>query len=375
MEYMNLDFKQNISKTICWVLSILSWVLFIITGWIGFFMYIAGTSHDFKLHKIWSFIRLSYNLKSFDISDDSDEISDEISDEQSKQIDNQINSVYLPIQANIHAYTFFFLLIMVVGTVAFVFYFLKSTFKKDEQIYEGMMGQFSRFHFIPIVCACALFISGESSKIVISISSVTSGNNMTVLLQLMNDISSFLKENIVTLIFSLIGLATLIFIHMKTNLGESYIANFSIKNGLYSILIPFFTYCAFYSAIYTGVYNKYNSLNIFSFNENEYYSIFKFMKNCGIAFSIVIGIINIGISFLLKDFIIPIINLLIYLCLAIRFFGRKKEYYEEYENSNEDLKVSKAEGIIDIIMVVLSLVGAALVFILFKKKNNEVSTS
>ena len=37
MEKLNLNFSggENILKSICWILSVLSWLLFIVTGWIS----------------------------------------------------------------------------------------------------------------------------------------------------------------------------------------------------------------------------------------------------------------------------------------------------------------------------------------------------
>ena len=54
---------------------------------------------------------------------------------------------------------------MVLGTASFIFYIYKSSFKKDDHIFEGMMGKFSRIHFIPIICTISLFIVGTSKDL------------------------------------------------------------------------------------------------------------------------------------------------------------------------------------------------------------------
>jgi hypothetical protein len=71
-----------------------------------------------------------------------------------------------------------------------------------------------------------------------------------------------------------------------------------------------------------------------------------FLKDCGIAFSLVIGIINLGIGIFLKNIGIPIMNLIIYLGLTIYFFNIKEV--------NGYTGVSFAEGAIDITIIVLS---------------------
>lgn len=65
-------------------------------------------------------------------------------------------------------------------------------------------------------------------------------------------------------------------------------------------------------------------------------------------FSICIGIINLSVGFFLKDFVIPVINLIIYLGLTVRFFGLDKKIREFFKASN-------GEGVIDVIMIFLSV--------------------
>jgi hypothetical protein len=38
---------------------------------------------------------------------------------------------------------------------------MKTIFKPDDQVKNGMMGEFSKFHFFPLLCTSALFIIGE----------------------------------------------------------------------------------------------------------------------------------------------------------------------------------------------------------------------
>ena len=92
-------------------------------------------------------------------------------------------------------------------------------------------------------------------------------------------------------------------------------------------------------------------------------SYLKYKKDSGIGYSISIGVINLCISYILKDFILPIINFIIYLGMAIRFFDIKKSIRVNENNDN----ITNAEGIIEIVIIVLSAVTFALLIFLKRK--------
>ena len=50
---------------------------------------------------------------------------------------------------------------MVIALAGFILYMIKSTCKKDDSVYGGMMGEWSKFHFVPLLFVSALFIIGE----------------------------------------------------------------------------------------------------------------------------------------------------------------------------------------------------------------------
>ena len=60
----NLDFKDPL-KTICWILSVLSWLLFLVSGWMGFSLLVNGKQVVLPLnlgkytnYNIWSFLNI-----------------------------------------------------------------------------------------------------------------------------------------------------------------------------------------------------------------------------------------------------------------------------------------------------------------------------
>ena len=336
----NLDFKNPL-KTICWILSILSWLLFLVTGWMGFSKLISGENNtvlhipfygdiSYASHNIWSFLNIVIKFP--------------------RSEENEAKNEYLPIQENIVFYIILFVILLILGTIGFCIYMIKSVIKKDDHVFEGMMGTFSRYHFIPLTCASALFLAGYTQEK--SLKGLLEQLIAYIILD-GKQLDKYKEEFSVNLVFSIIGLITLAFIAMQTKIENPFYVVYSIKQGLFSCLIALFTYCLFYSSYYIGLITKWKKAE--SFEE-----IYKYKKDSGIGFSISIGVINLCISFLLKDFILPIINFIIYLGMAIRFFDMS-------EKTRENKNVTNAEGIIEIVVTVLSAVVFALLIFLKRK--------
>ena len=346
---LHLDFQKNLLKTICWLLSLISWLLFIITGWIGFFkLSLKKYSDSISYNCIWCFINTYY--ESFD----------------SKQS-------YAPIQLNLLFYIILFGFLLICSTAGFCLFVFKSSFQNDEKVFEGMMGTFTRFHFIPFICATALFIQGliQESYFVNDLLNI----DINFYNKLNDDMLDKAKENltgfITTLFFSILGLISIVVIYMNTHLEKTTYFEYAIKNGLFPTLIVLFVYSIFYSGIYIGVFNKFkqyinDSLEL-DFSSN-FSKIYKIAKNCGIAFSLLIGVINLYLGLFLKELFIPILNAIIYLGFAIYFFGTKKE-------ERDNIDVSPLEGANDIIVFIISILTIVILAILKKDKNYTAVSS
>ena len=183
-------------------------------------------------------------------------------------------------------------------------------YRNEEGLREGILGKYSKFHFIPILCATSLYIIGEAYGV----------NNLT------ND-----APYAFSIIFSIIGLCSLIFIYIQTSMPKLN-ARLAIKKGLYSCLIVLFVYNLCFTITILGQM-KISSLS----------GLRNWRKGTSIAFSLIIGIINLVLSFILKDVIIPGMNLILYLAMTIDFF-----------RSGYRLN-GVAEGVIDIIIGVFSI--------------------
>lgn len=247
------------------------------------------------------------------------------------------NFVFYPILMD---YTFFYICfiiliaLIVLSCCLMIFGMIKSEYS------SGMFGSISKFHFIPLLCASALFIIGESLD-----PDYNPSDNSVKNRERDND-----ARHLCNLIFTLIGLCTLIFIHLKTDLSNSKIFHYIIKQITYGWLITMLVYNLFF-----GIHSYGWRKNLDNLSNSNY--IEKFSEKCSLGFSIVMGIVNLGISFLLKNAIICIGNFVIYLGMTIFFF-----------NLNDSLKeYGDAEGGIDITMMVLSVL--LLVFLIYKYKS------
>ena len=338
---LNLDFQNNFFKTICWIISILSWLLFILTGWIGFFkLAIKNYSDTVSYNNIWCFINIYY--ESIDIGDR-----------------------YAPIQLNIFFYILIFAFLLIAGTIGFVLFMFKSTCQKEENVFEGMMGPITRFHFIPLICGTALFIQGITQKSYFA-NELLELNYFSHLNEMLDKAEENYKGFLITLIFSILGFFSIIVIQIKTEIKQLFLVSYTIKNGFYSCLIVLFIYSIFYSGIYIGIFKELKQYindsdkNLFNNLDN----MNKIAKNCGIVFSLFIGAINLYLGLFLKEIIIPILNAIIYLGFAIYFFGIEKE-------EKDYIDVSALEGANDIIILIISIMTIVFLVLLKMSEKNK----
>jgi len=288
--------------------SMISWCLLLITGWISFFVP-NKKFLDKKILVVW--IMEYHNLSGFER--------------------NSFNIYY-------GLFYFIFIITLIFTTAAFVVIVYNLFFKKNENVQKGMFDNISKFHFIPLICISILFIIGESLKF---------GNSSYGYTGIFFDIK---KSHIIfNIIFGIVGLGTLIFIYMKTTISEPLYASFIIKSA-YACFIPLLVYDFFYGIT---IYRALGDIDD---------DLIDWIKGCGWTFSIFIGLINISLSVLLKDLIIGIINFFMYIGMITYFFKISKDTIDSiYDN--------KGIGVIQILMMILSLASIAFIVIKYKLKN------
>ena len=274
MEKLNLNFSggDNVVKSICWIMSYLSWLLLVASGWasIKWLDDDGGVDHQ-RGWSIWNF----YAVRTPD-GGDSD--------------DDPLKKYYLPLQMQVSLYYICFILTLIIITGGCFVFFYKTICKKDDQVVNGMMGQFSKFHFFPLLCASALFIIGEC--IYVDEEKENHAKNMAIS----------------GLVFSIVGLASFIFIYIMTDLNTDWWVLLLLKKGAFSCLIILMWYNFCYGIYYVHSYDKPNE---------DPDKDLDWKKGCGLAFSIIFGIGSLAFSFVFKDLVARVMNLLIYISLIV----------------------------------------------------------
>lgn len=275
----NTNTQNKIDTNSIWYdLSILSWFLFLCTGW--------------NLFKESSQIVLPPSL-----------------------LEDQ-SFFYKPVCSNL---SLTLAITSSLSTIGFILYFRNTTIQKNQSFLNGMLGDFSKYHFVPLLLVSGLFMSLTNAG--------TKG------------------AFAFSLVFSLLSYASLFFIYLKIDFSAEWYEIITIKKGAFSCLIAITWYTFFFSFANLGL-NKDPSSS--------------FIKGTGIAFSLLIGIGNLAFSFFFKDLMVGIINFVLYVEMAKFFYINKGEL---------DIR---ADGIIDIIISILNL---GLIFYLFYKERETIYRS
>lgn len=203
----------------------------------------------------------------------------------------------------------------VIGTIGFIIYFKNTTLNKNQSFINGMLGEMSKYHSIAFILVSCLFLTLDSAS----------------------------KKGtfVMGLILSLLSCGLLAFIYYQTDFSAEWYEMITLKKGIYSCLISLTWYMFFYSISGIGS----------SKDPSE-----DFYKGAGVALSILIGLGNLAFSFFFKDLLVAVINLLIYIEMA-------KYYY-----LSEEFLPNKADGAIDIIMVIGSC--GVIFYLFFREREN-----
>ena len=327
MEKLNLNFSggDNVVKSICWIMSYLSWLLLVASGWASIKWLDEDPSQDADgtVHFGWTI----WGFRAWR-TDEND--------------NDPLKDTYFPLQMQVSLYYICFILTLIVITGGCFVFFYKTICKKDDQVINGMMGQFSKFHFFPLLCASALFIIGEC---VDNLDKEDYGTEKQE--------DHFKNMYISGLVFSIVGLASFIFIYIMTDLNTDWWVLLLLKKGAFSCLIILMWYYFCYDIYYVHEKDK---------PDEDPKKQKDWIKGCGLAFSIIFGIGSLAFSFVFKDLVACVMNLLIYIGLTVGYFKLEKEK-RKHKDANKN-----GDGIVDIIMLVLSV--AVIVLLLIKYREN-----
>ena len=295
--------SEQYFPTIFWIISTISWILLIITGWIS-----IKWLNDDDYWVVWT-IYVERNFEEY---------------------------YYMPFQMHVSLLYIAFIFSLIITLFGCIFYLIKTGLQKDQQIINGMLGSFSKYHFIPHFFISALFILGECH----------------------NDKYDFQKNQkdmvIAGLIFSLLGLISMVFIYINTNLVNCrWWEILLLKKGAYSCFIILMWYYFCYDIYYVRRVDKVN---------DSYEQIWNWKRGCGLFFSIAFGIGSIAFSLIFKDLIVSFMNIVIYSGLLV-YYLKIPNYFRKlkYLNKNGDL-------IVDIILLVLSVATICILLIKYREQ-------
>ena len=287
-------------KNFCRI-SIISWILLSITGWIS-----LKWLNDSNYWIIWTI----YVERNFE------------------------NYYYMPFQMHVALLYITFIFSLILILFGFIIFFIRTTLQKDKQIINGLLGKTSKYHFIPLFLASALFIIGLSYK---------------------NKIDFQKKSKVLVntgFIISLFGLISMSFIYIKTDLNNCKLYEILfIKKGSYSCLIILMWYYFCYNIYYVRRADKPN---------DSYKDVMNWKRGCGLFCSIAFGIGSLIFSLIFKDLIVCFMNILIYIGLMV-YYLKIPDYFRKlkYLNKNGDL-------IVDIIILFFSFITFCILLIKYR---------
>ena len=127
------------------------------------------------------------------------------------------------------------------------------------------------------------------------------------------------------LAFTFIGMLSLLFIQLNTDLSPSRALQLVIKQGTYGILMALLVYNFYFSIYFYG--------NQKDFIEDKE----KFASDCSLAFSILIGVCNLALTIVLKNIGTGLTNLFLYIGMIIWFFKMPEATRKEYNGIAEGI--------------------------------------
>ena len=301
MEKFNFNGGENILKSICWILSYLSWLLVAVNN-------LASLRYMYKdePNQIWN----------INISGTSNKNLNEFLEDLNLYKELSKLARYIPIQMDqimIYIVYNIWIILSIIGCVVFI---IKTLFKKEQTIIDGMMGKFSQFHFFPLICAFILSVLGE----------------------IIDDENSYDVTN-AGLTFSLFGVISMVFIYIMTDFTTiDWWAEYSLKKGTFSCLIILFWYNFCYSIFFAR------------YVADPIKATQKFAKGCGMAFSLLFGIGSLAFSVVFKDIMICFMNILIY-------YGMVKYYFDLpiKSRSTKDFN-ENGDGAMDLLILICSII-------------------
>ena len=215
------------------------------------------------------------------------------------------------------------ILFLTLTLIGFINYLISTVYLRDEKVYIGLFDNFAKFHFIPFLAIAGIYMTNE----------IFTGLNYDY------------ECLIINTALSLTGLVLLIIVYAKTKLASKWFLVLFIKKGTFSGLIML---------LWGNI-----TLNIYIFIYRAKSDLYP-----RIIFPIITGIGAIVFSFIFKDVMVLMINLI----YNIKIIQNLYNIYYAYQNF---YWINYPIGFISLIMLILTLISLLIIVIKFKQRIYE----
>ena len=217
------------------------------------------------------------------------------------------------------------ILFLTLTLIGFINYLISTVYLRDEKVYIGLFDNFAKFHFIPFLAIAGIYMTNE----------------------IFAGLIYYVECLYINTALSLAGLVLLIIVYAKTKLASKWFLVLFIKKGTFSGLIML---------LWGNI-----TLNIYIFRviyraKSEVYP--------RIIFPIITGIGAIVFSFIFKDVMVLMINLIYNIKIIQNLYNIYYAYQDFYW-------INYPLGFISLIMLILTLISLLIIVIKFKQRIYE----
>ena len=256
---------------------------------------------------------------------------------------------YAPILYN---RSFIGMITLIISIIGFLVYVKNIIYKRNINFYHSLFGQYTKFHSIPLFMYTGINIVLDNYII----NMMKKVNDFTKV----EDISENDSFNIKAvcafyIIFSICGLASLIYIYINLEMDCEWYIAMIIKKGVFSILTAECSYHFFESIFYTRLINIDIEKNIDDI-ESLYHT-------GGIFFAILQAVFVIGFAVYYKNIILLALNFLM-------FYSMIMNYYVKKEDEENVLWKNDATAGLEITVIVINF--ALMIFMVAKYKEQLI---
>ena len=217
------------------------------------------------------------------------------------------------------------ILFLTLTLIGFINYLISTVYLRDEKVYIGLFDNFAKFHFIPFLAIAGIYMTNE----------------------IFTGLTYYGECFYINTALSLAGLVLLIIVYAKTKLASKWFLVLFIKKGTFSGLIML---------LWGNItLNIYIFLVIYRAKDEVYPSI---------IFPIITGIGAIVFSFIFKDVMVLMINLIYNIKIIQNLYNIYYAYQDFYW-------INYPLGFISLIMLILTLISLLIIVIKFKQRIYE----